>query len=50
MPKSNISVSPTAATGWAADTDYTITFSTAVKDAFGVPLPAPVTVTFHTGA
>ena len=43
---------PTTAadSGWAADTDYTITFSTAVKDAFGVPLPAPVTVNFHTGA
>jgi hypothetical protein len=48
--KSQISVTPTAATGWAANTDYTITFSTAVKDAFGQPLPAPVTVTFHTGA
>ena len=50
MGKSQLNVAPTAATGWAADTDYTITFSTAVKDAFGVPLPAPVTVNFHTGA
>jgi hypothetical protein len=50
MPKSQITVLPTAATGWAADTDYTITFSTGLKDAFGQPLPAPVTVNFHTGA
>lgn len=48
--KSQISVSPTAATGWAANTDYTITFSTGLKDAFGQPLPMPVTVSFHTGA
>jgi hypothetical protein len=48
--KSQISVTPTAATGWAANTDYTITFSTGLKDAFGQPLPAPVTVNFHTGA
>lgn len=48
--KSQISIAPTAATGWAANTDYTITFSTAVKDAFGQPLPAPVTINFHTGA
>jgi hypothetical protein len=49
-PRSSIQVTPTAATGWAADTDYTITFTTGVKDAFGQPLPAPVTVNFHTGA
>jgi hypothetical protein len=50
MGKSQISITATAATGWAADTDYTLTFTTAVKDAFGQPLPAPVTINFHTGA
>jgi hypothetical protein len=48
-PKSTIDVTPTAATGWAANTDYTITFTTGVKDAFGQPLPAPFTLNFHTG-
>jgi hypothetical protein len=46
--RSSISIAPTAATGWAADTDYTVTVSTALTDTFGQALPASQTVTFHT--
>lgn len=47
--RSLVYVTPTAAT-WQANTTYTLTFSTALKDAAGVPLPAPLTFTFTTGA
>lgn len=44
-----INVTPTG-TGFAANTTYTITIGTGVKDTFGQPLPAPLTITFTTGA
>jgi len=47
--KSTVTVSPNAGT-WAASTMYTLTFSTALKDTFGSPLPQPVTISFTTGA
>lgn len=47
--RSQVYVTPTAAT-WQANTTYTITFSTALKDTAGSPLPAPITFTFTTGA
>ena len=46
--QAHIVVRPEAATGWAADTDYTVTVSTALTDTFGQALPASQTVTFHT--
>ena len=47
--RSQITISPTAGM-WQANTMYTLTFSTALKDTAGSPLPAPVTITFTTGA
>jgi len=47
--RSVISVHPTSGT-WLANATYTVTFSTALKDAAGVPLPAPVTFTLGIGA
>jgi hypothetical protein len=47
--KSTITISPTAGM-WAANTTYTVTFSTALKDTFGQGLPQPLTLTFTTGA
>ena len=47
--RSQITVSPTAGM-WAANTMYTLTFSTALKDTAGSPLPAPITISFTTGA
>ena len=47
--RSQVYITPTAAT-WQANTTYTITFSTALKDTAGSPLPAPLTFTFTTGA
>jgi hypothetical protein len=40
----------TNATGLAAMTQYTITFPTAITDFYHQPLPAPLTVSFTTGA
>lgn len=47
--KSTVTVTPTAGT-WAANTMYTLTFSTALKDSFGSPLPQPIVISFTTGA
>lgn len=47
--RSLISLHPTAGM-WLANATYTVTFSTAVKDAAGSPLPAPVTFTLTMGA
>lgn len=50
--KSTVTVAPTGGPPavWAANTTYTLTFSTALKDTFGSPLPQPQTITFTTGA
>jgi hypothetical protein len=45
-----IRITFTGATGLAANTPYTITFPTTLKDTFGQGLPAPVTFHFTTGA
>ncbi|MDB4958314.1 MAG: Bacterial Ig-like domain [Myxococcales bacterium] len=45
-----IRLTPTAPTGLAATTPYTVTVPVTLKDAFGQPLPAPVTFHFTTGA
>jgi hypothetical protein len=48
-----IQIQSTAAGGLAPNTMYTITFpggATGIRDAFEVPLPAPVTIHFTTGA
>ncbi|MBV8759809.1 MAG: Ig-like domain-containing protein [Deltaproteobacteria bacterium] len=47
--RSQVTVSPTAGM-WQANTMYTLTFSTALKDTAGSPLPAPITISFTTGA
>ena len=47
--KTTIQVTPTAGT-WAANTMYVLTFSTALKDTFGSPLPQTLTIPFTTGA
>jgi len=47
--KTTISITPTAGT-WTATTMYTLTFSTALKDTFGSPLPQPLVINFTTGA
>lgn len=47
--RSLITISATAGT-WQASTMYTIKFSTALKDVAGSPLPAPITISFTTGA
>lgn len=44
-----INVTPTG-TGFAANTTYTITISSMVKDTFMQPLQTPLTITFTTGA
>lgn len=44
----NITIHPTAATGWAASATYVITIPTTVTDSFGQPLPAPFVITFTT--
>ena len=45
-----IKIKPTGVTGLAANTMYTVTFPTGLKDTFGQGLPAPVTFHFTTGA
>jgi hypothetical protein len=47
--RSIITIKPTAAQ-WLANATYTITFTTAIKDSAGVPIPAPVTFTLTMGA
>lgn len=42
-------VTPTAP-GFAASTTYTLTITSGVKDTFGRPAPAPIVITFTTGA
>lgn len=42
-------VTPTG-TGFAANTAYTLTITSAVKDTFGQSAPAPIVITFTTGA
>jgi Bacterial Ig-like domain len=44
-----ITLTPTSGM-WLANATYTVTFTTALKDAAGVPLPAPVTFTVGIGA
>lgn len=48
--RSSVTVTPTAAGGFAANTVYTLTITTDMKDSFGVPLVMPITYTFTTGA
>lgn len=47
--RSVITISPTAGS-WQASTMYQLKFSTALKDAAGSPLPAPITISFTTSA
>jgi hypothetical protein len=48
--RTSITITATAAGGFAANTVYTLTVSTALKDKFGIPLVMPITYTFTTGA
>jgi len=43
-------ITPTAATGFAANTKYVVTLTATIKDTFMQPLPNPTTITFTTGA
>jgi len=38
------------APGWAPNTQYVLTVTSGVKDTFGQPAPAPIVITFTTGA
>ncbi len=50
MSNKIIVITPTAATGFAANTMYTVTIPVTVKDTFHQPAPAPFVLTFTTGA